>query len=149
MTGPATTYADAVLVMVEYLQQQTPPSGASLVYPLCGQRVYAESLPKTWDAAGQACIVVKQVGNRPRVSVALEHPRMELDCYGSGDSPEAAREVARKVAVQLHRALEVMVTSGVLVSAEVDGGGTTIWTPSNVRPYVPVYCNALVRAKET
>lgn len=148
MSGPATLYADPVLVLCEFLQLAATPEGASLVYPLCGQRVYIDSLPKELDAQGRACIVVKQVGDRSMVGAPVEKPRIELDCYGAGDDPEAARELARKVKCQLHRALEVEVTSGVLMSAMVNGGGTTMWTPPNVRPYIPVYVDALVRAKE-
>ena len=147
MTVLQEVYADAALVVAEYLSKETTKVGASLLFSKIEDRVYIDSLPKGLIPAG--CVVAKQVGGKARVGLPLQNARMELDCYGADDSPEAAREIARLVTAQLHRARADETTSGYVLTAVADGGGTTIWTPPNVRPFVPVYASVLVQAKES
>ncbi len=140
-------YPDVALVMAEYLSLEATRMGASHLYELVGDRVYIGARPKELET--QPLIVVKNTGGKSRITAALTVARLQLDCYGEGDSPEAAQEVARKAMLQAHRARKDVVGAGILLTAVVSGGGESIPTPPNVRPFVPVYVNAVVRAKES
>ncbi|MFA6244107.1 MAG: hypothetical protein WC655_24400 [Candidatus Hydrogenedentales bacterium] len=144
----AVTYIDACKVIHEYLTMQNPPSGTSLLYPLVGARVEIDVNPREFQNA-QASVVLAEVGGDKRHSSPISAPRMEFRCYGGGDNPELARQVSLALSAQLHRANNVVCTSGVLMSAMKQGGGGLVWTPPGVWPYIVEWFRILVKPKET
>jgi hypothetical protein len=143
----AIVYPDPALVMAEYLSLENTRMGASQLYSLISDRVYIEARPKEGDS--NASLVVRNTGGKSYVTIPVTVARLQINCYGAGDSPEAAQEVARHVTLQAHRARKETVTSGILLTAAVSGGGAVIPTPPNIRPFVPLYITAVVRAKES
>jgi len=136
---PSTDYADALQVVYEYLVLPLTQYGDNPVYSLTSTRVHIGALPKNPPAT--ACLVVRDGGpfGMKGGDSQLENARVQIDCYGTGDSLQSARQVARKVALHMKRAKNVRVTSGLIVGASWSGGGSEIWIPDGVRPFVPVY----------
>ena len=135
---PSTDYADALQVVYEYLSLPLTQYGDNPVYSLTSTRVHIGALPK--NPPTTACLVVRDGGPFNFVSgTPLESARIQVDCYGTADSLQSARQVARKTVLHMQRGKNVRVTSGLVVGAKWVGGGSEIATPSGVRPFIPLY----------
>ena len=140
--------ADVRSVFVEYLRLVTTNRAgglASLLYPIVGARVYAVDLPKGFTHA-LAAVVVRVQGEAEVGGSSVSRASFEVRCYGETPDPDSAVSVSLAVRRQIRVASDEHVTSGVLMSARIEGGsGELIWTPEKVRPWIPIFASAHIK----
>jgi len=138
-------YTDATKVLVEYLQLENTPHGASQLYPEVEDAVYAEALPKGFSAAS-AAIVVGGNSEHPMKSGPITRALRLLRVYAGNDDPAAMARIANKCAYQINRGQGVTVASGRLISAHVESMSGVSWVPAGQRPFINISVSARVTA---
>ena len=137
---------DARAVVAEYLKLETTNNGeASLLYPITGVRIYPVGLPTGFLHSDDA-VVVRFRSDEEIAGTSVGRSSIEFRAYGDTADPDSAVSVALALRRQLRLASDEHVASGVLMSVQMEGGsGELIRTPSGVRPWIPIFAQALTK----